>query len=148
MSGWTYENLANGPPGSPWGNQPNIWKLGYEAIHWEQAVDPKVQQTMIREGNFDYVSNQVHWSGAPLTLPNSLYLTAKPLFFGTWTWPWVDALGATKLRTLPARARYRRRRHAAARASRPRDLAGRGGHRQRGCTAIFTVTLSAAVPRP
>lgn len=106
MSGWTYDNLADGPPGSPWGNQPNVWKLGYEAIHWEQAVDTKVQQTTIREGNFDYVTNQVHWSGAPLTLPSSLYLTGKPLFFGTWTWPWVDALGATKLRTLPARARY------------------------------------------
>jgi hypothetical protein len=145
MSGWTYENLASGPPGSPWGNQPNIWKLGYEAIHWEQAADTKVQQTTIREGNFNYVTNQVHWSGAPLTLPSSLYLTSKPLFFGTWTWPWVDALGATKLRTLPARARYD------GVAMPPPGLAttdvvfaeGTGNP----LAASFTVTLSAAVPQ-
>jgi Calx-beta domain len=145
MSGWTYENLANGSPGNPWGNQPNIWKLGYEAIHWEQAVDPKVTQTTIREGNFDYVSNQVHWSGAPLTLPNSLYLTAKPLFFGTWTWPWVDAVGATKLRTLPARARY----DGVAMplpALATTDLVVAEGTGNV-LSAIFTVTLSAPVPQ-
>lgn len=145
MSGWTYENLANGPPNTPWGNQPNIWKLGYEAIHWDQAVDPKVPQTAIREGNFDYVTNQVHWTGAPLTLPNSLYLTSKPLFFGTWTWPWVDAVGPTKLRTLPARARYD------GVAMPPPALATTDVLFSEGTgnplAASFTVTLSAAVPQ-
>jgi len=100
MGGWDYEDNAMDP------GQPSIWRLGYEAIHWEQDQDPKVVQTVLREGNFDYVTNTVHWSGAPQTLPNSLYLTSKPWFFGTWTWPWVDPVGATKLYTLPAKARY------------------------------------------
>ena len=39
-------------------------------------------------------------------LPDSLYLTAKPAFFGDLPWPWVDSAGAVKLGTLPARARY------------------------------------------
>jgi hypothetical protein len=145
MGGWTYENLANGPPGSPWGNQPNIWKLGYEAIHWEQAVDPKVPQTTIREGNFDYVTNQVHWTGAPLTLPSSLYLTSKPLFFGTWTWPWVDAVGATKLRTLPARARYDGVAMPPPALTTTDLLVAEGTGN--GLSATFTVTLSDAVPQ-
>jgi hypothetical protein len=44
-------------------------------------------------------------SGAQ-TLPASLYLSSKPAFFGTDTWPWVDHTGSTKLYTLPARARF------------------------------------------
>jgi hypothetical protein len=68
--------------------------------------DPKVLSTVIREGNFDYVTNQVHWSGAAQQLPASLYLGGKPAFFGSNTWPWVDPTGATKLFTLPAKARY------------------------------------------
>ena len=45
-------------------------------------------------------------TGYDQTLPDSLYLTGKPAFFGNNPWPWVDATGATKLHTLPARARY------------------------------------------
>ena len=49
----------------------------------------------------------MQWTaGYDQTLPDSLYLTSKPAFFGNNTWPWVDATGATKLHTLPARARY------------------------------------------
>ena len=32
----------------------------------------------------------------------SLYLKAKPSFFGNYQWPWVDPTGATKVHTLPA----------------------------------------------
>ena len=86
-----------------------IWRLGYEPIHWEQMVDPKVRSgptAVLREGNFDYVSNLVHWDTVPQALPDSLYLTSKPAFFGSYTWPWVNPLGTPKLYTLPARARY------------------------------------------
>lgn len=103
MSGWAYEN-----PGVPdWdvvGS--SIWKLGYDPIHWEQAPDPKVLSTVLREGNYDYLTGLVHWDTTAQPLPNSLYLTSKPAFFGSLTWPWVDPLGATKLYTLPAKARY------------------------------------------
>ena len=37
---------------------------------------------------------------------NSLYLTAKPAFFGSNPWPWVDATGSTQLFALPAGQRY------------------------------------------
>src|SRR4029079_17796177 len=69
-------------------------------------VDSMVAATTIRDGNFDYASNTVLWDNAPQTLPDSLYLSAKPAFFGADRWPWVDPLGATKLYTLPARARF------------------------------------------
>ena len=49
----------------------------------------------------------MHWaSGFDQALPSSLYLAGKPAFFGDNPWPWVDATGAVKLHTLPARARY------------------------------------------
>ena len=96
MTGWTYE----------WSNAPSIWKLGYDPTHWEQAADPKVISTTIRDGNFDYLTNQVRWDRAPETLPPSLYLRAKPAFFGSAPWPWVDPTGTTKLGVLPARRRF------------------------------------------
>jgi hypothetical protein len=101
MSGWVYEDSGN-----PWATAPAIWRLGYNPIHWEQAPDPLVRSTVLREGNFDYVTNQVRWDTTPQAIPPSLYLTGKPAFFGSLTWPWVDPTGPTKLHTLPAKARY------------------------------------------
>src|SRR2546426_6233659 len=83
-----------------------MWKLGYDGENGAAFPDPKELSTTIREGNFDYASNQVHWSGAAQQIPASLYLGAKPAFFGSNPWPWVDPTGATKVATLPARARF------------------------------------------
>jgi hypothetical protein len=99
MHGWVYETT--------FGNRkPGIWLLG-----WDIATDPQVAATTLRHGNFDYVTNTVMWDPAIAnhTLPNSLYLTQRPAFFGAgrgYTWPWVDPLGATKLYALPAKVRY------------------------------------------
>jgi hypothetical protein len=88
-----------------------IWRFGT----WDQDYsvnDTQVAATAVRDGNFDYKSNSVQWLGlggagsTPTTLPMSLYLTGKPAFFGSSTWPWVDPLGTTKVYTLPAKARY------------------------------------------
>lgn len=107
MQGWVYENIGQGPDRSnPFGGPPSIWKLGYQAGQWEQAADPKVLSTVIRDGNFDYVTEKVQWQTLARPIPASLYLTAKPAFFGTLPWPWVDATGAVKLHTLPAKARF------------------------------------------
>jgi len=111
MTGWDYENgkLNDGAA---------IWKFGWD--DWSPyPIDPVVTQTAIRDGNFDYLTNQVHWHGlggsgaangltppANSTLPSSMYLSGKPAFFGTMVWPWVEPLGATKLYALPAKARY------------------------------------------
>jgi len=91
----------------PWNDDPvGMWRLGYNNDDWSAQADPNVTNTLIREGNFDYATNQVHWSAAAAQLPASLYLSSKPAFFGTNPWPWVDATAATKLYTLPARARF------------------------------------------
>ena len=83
-----------------------MWELGYNPVTWVATEDQSVISTAIRDGNFDYVTNQVHWDRAQQPLPNSLYLTGKPAFFGSNPWPWVDPLGSTKTYVLPARQRF------------------------------------------
>ena len=91
----------------PWTNSPiGMWRLGYNPENWKAPPDVDVTTTVIRQGNFDFATKEVHWSGAPQQLPASLYLNAKPEFFGSNPWPWVDPTGATKVFTLPARARF------------------------------------------
>lgn len=93
----------------PWGDDPvPLWKLGYPDPTGTPnvVVDAQVAATAIREGNFDYFTNQVRWDHSAQPIPSSLYLTSKPAFFGDNPWPWVDPLGGTKLHTLPARARF------------------------------------------
>jgi hypothetical protein len=96
MVGWSYD----------WSAPESVWKLGYAPQQWGQAADPKVLSTVLRDGNFDYLTNAVAWDRPAQPIPDSLYLTAKPAFFGDLAWPWVDPLGSTLLHTLPARARY------------------------------------------
>lgn len=104
MRGWVYETtFGSDRPGC-------IWMLGWDGVE-PYPVDARVATTTLRHGNFDYVTNTVKWDEGVTnrTLPNSLYLTHKPAFFSAgrgYTWPWVDPLGATKLHTLPAKARY------------------------------------------
>ena len=46
--------------------------------------------TILRYGNYDYLSHGVaNWDGATAngSIPNSLYYTSKPAFFGTCRWP-------------------------------------------------------------
>jgi hypothetical protein len=65
--------------------------------------------TQLRNGNFNWVTKTQQWEGiggsdgsvAPQPIPNSLYLTAKPAFFGSNPWPWVDPTTGTTY-TLPA----------------------------------------------
>ena len=106
MAGWTYED--NGMT-EPYAGGSSVWRIGYDPIHWEQSGDPDVLGTIIRDGNYDYLTKKVSWQTVPsgsVTLPNSFYLTSKPAFFGSNEWPWVNPLGTTKLYTLPAKARY------------------------------------------
>ena len=61
-----------------------------------------------RHANYDNVNLAVVYDPAASRrdLPNSLYLTAKPAFFGSLPWPWVDPAGTPRTGTLPARQRY------------------------------------------
>jgi hypothetical protein len=85
-----------------------MWVLGYNSDDHGQPFDPKVAETTIRHGNFDYVSKQVVWDPSlPKSLPPSLYLTSKPGFFGDHAWPWVTPEDATaRTHVLPARERF------------------------------------------
>ena len=102
FAAFTYEDTY------PFSDDPvPMWKLGVADPGFPgMNTDPQVIATMIRDGNFDYATNTVKWDRTPQTIPDSLYLTSKPAFFGNCQWPWVDPQGATKLHTLPARARF------------------------------------------
>jgi len=106
MSGWSLTSAADTTNTANWGND-NIWELGYDPERWGMVPDPVTLSTVIRGGNYDYVANQVAWTASfqAQTLPSSLYLKAKPSFFGNNQWPWVNPTGATQLYTLPAKAR-------------------------------------------
>jgi hypothetical protein len=118
MTGWEYTdpmmgcdanggNCVGGVNGS-WGNAPNIWQLGYDATNqWSQQAEQGALSTVIRDGNYDFLTNSQRWHNTPsgFSMPNSMYLTAKPAFFGGNTWPWTDP-STGKIYTLPAKARY------------------------------------------
>jgi len=89
------------------------WYSNYPTIQ----PDVDLLATTLRDGNYDYLTNSVRWHGvggsgaqttppAASTLPSSLYLSSKPSFFGTLTWPWVTPEGSTKLYTNPAKRRF------------------------------------------
>jgi hypothetical protein len=102
---WSYEELSGFTDGIV-----NMWRIGsQQAGGW--AWEPKTYETQLRDGNWDWVTRSQRWhgiggavgSGTPRPIPNSLYLTAKPDFFGSNPWPWVDpATGAVT--ALPAKA--------------------------------------------
>lgn len=71
-----------------------------------------------QNGNYNFLNNTQVWGRtAAFALPNSLYLSSAPSFFGpgsscTYTWPWVTPSSGTKIQTnscagsgLPAKAR-------------------------------------------
>jgi hypothetical protein len=108
MAGWTYEkNDADDA----------IWAIGWENQASLFDPDPYVAANILRDGNYDFLTHSQHWHGIggsgqgngltppqAATLPNSLYLSGKPTFFGSNRWPWVDPSTGTTY-TLPAKAR-------------------------------------------
>jgi hypothetical protein len=112
MSGWVYEDNIMLDSAA-------IWSPGWDDWTPQTPMDANVTTSLLRDGNYDYLTNQVHWHGiggsgagsgltppSASTLPSSLYTSSKPAFFGSMTWPWVDATGTTKVYTLPAKSRY------------------------------------------
>lgn len=81
-----------------------MWEIG-----WTDGgvQEPRTVERLIRHGNYDHVTQSVHWdeANAIRALPDSLYLTTTPAFMRGLTWPWVEpATGATH--ALPAKARF------------------------------------------
>jgi hypothetical protein len=102
QDGFAYEDLW------PWEDDPvGLWRLGYTPLDWEARPDPRVVSTAFRHGNFDYATGAVQWAeGWSRELPPSLYLKARPAFFGTLPWPWVDPASPARVHRLPAKARF------------------------------------------
>jgi hypothetical protein len=78
-----------------------LWQLsGYCELDWQLDLRRLDDQYPASASNWDWVTKAQHWygiggttdgaGGSPQTIPNSFYLTSKPAFFGTNTWPWVD----------------------------------------------------------
>ena len=109
LAGAAYETTG---PSTCTNRVPFIYRFNYESetgyCTFPSPVDTQTTSTVLRHGNFDYVTNGVLWDPAvsSQTLPPSLYLTGKPAFFGSSTWPWVDPTGTTKVSTLPAKVRF------------------------------------------
>ena len=89
-----------------------------DARMWQlMHADAAAQATLLRMGNFDWVTKTQKWPGLggigtadnppnPLpTIADSLYITTKPDFMGSNPWPWVDPTNGTTY-VLPARARF------------------------------------------
>jgi hypothetical protein len=103
QTSWQYE------PSSDSSQNAMMWKL--------YTADTPAQSTLLRMGNFDWVTKSQKWPGTggigtpdsppnPLpTIPASFYLKSKPAFMGSHTWPWVDPSSGTAY-VLPARLRF------------------------------------------
>ena len=79
-----------------------------------QALDLNVAATLLRHGNYDYFDQAIVWDPAisEHTLPDSLFRSGKPSFFGSLAWPPFDpaappgAFDDTNLARIPAGYRY------------------------------------------
>lgn len=98
LSGWTRNNT--------W-NDKAIWKIGYNPAIWSNNPDQQTIDTLVRDGNYDFLTNSQRWHNTTsgFQMPSSMYLTAKPAFFGANPWPWTDPVTGV-IHVLPAKARY------------------------------------------
>ena len=113
QTGWQYETLAGFPPDGVVAE----WQIGLDDAvgGGGKSWVPDTYTTQLREGNWDWATKRQHWHGiggkgdadqsTPKVIPNSLYLTGKPAFFGSNPWPWVDPSTGTTY-VLPAKARF------------------------------------------
>ena len=106
---------GNGRPMEYEGSYRSIYRLGYNADDNARAIsDSAPKATLIRNGNFDYVNNAVVWEPAISDhyIPDSCYLTNKPVWFGQLHWPAVDPTNAptseetSLLPIIPAMCRF------------------------------------------
>jgi hypothetical protein len=108
QSGWKYEELEGFSSARK--GEVVMWSIGsQQAGGWSWV--PTTYQTQLRNGNWDWVTKSQRWhgiggtvgSGTLRPIPDSLYLTAKPAFFGSNPWPWVNPSNGI-VTVLPAKA--------------------------------------------
>jgi len=129
QTGYDYQWVGPNLPASIDTTRVPMWTFGVpdggEPTIAGNGLDPSVLPVTLRDANFDYATNAVHWhgiGGSAVTqtsgpgasqsggsvLPSSLYLPGKPAFFGSGAWPWVDGSSASNPLpgTLPAQTRF------------------------------------------
>jgi len=76
-----------------------------------QQLDRNVKATILRHGNWDAVNNDVVWDNriSDHTIPNSLYLTAKPSWWGELPWPPIGPDRTPMAGPIPAQQRLANR---------------------------------------
>jgi hypothetical protein len=83
-----------------------IWRLGHSGPN--DAGETQVKATLLRHGNFDYVTNSVQWDSAipDHDIPASLYLASKPSWFGSVPYPPIGPDVTGMVNKIPAQLRY------------------------------------------
>jgi concanavalin A-like lectin/glucanase superfamily protein/Big-like domain-containing protein len=88
--------VSPGTAGSP---DRSIYLLGYTGVNEGTSLgyDSLVATMLLRWGNFDYATGQTRWNALEIpagnavpstqTLPASLFLSARPSWWGTMPWP-------------------------------------------------------------
>jgi hypothetical protein len=102
-----YEH-SNGGPDNP-GRDAVIYRLGYSLDKaLDYAYDDLETMDLLRHGNWDAVTQAVQWDPAiaDRALPASLYLTAKPAWFGDLPWPAFGPDTAELEGRIPAQVRF------------------------------------------
>jgi hypothetical protein len=80
------------------------------------GLDPLTVSTLMRWGNFDYQNNATRWEASEIpsgvavpsnhSLPLSLYRSAKPVWWGSLSWPAFGPDLNPMIGTIPAQLRY------------------------------------------
>jgi hypothetical protein len=85
-----------------------IWRLGCESDGSCNNPDPRVQETILRHGNYNYVTGTIEWDPniEDRDLPASFYLKSKPPFFGDKPWPIIGPDLNPMVGDLPAKKRF------------------------------------------
>ncbi|HLT73102.1 MAG TPA: DUF4082 domain-containing protein [Cyclobacteriaceae bacterium] len=90
------------------GNGRYVYTWGYPSDGAGTSTDGESKTTALRHGNFDYFSQTVIWDSTIVdqSIPGSLYLKSKPVWFGDLPWPAIgpDVEGYVTL--IPAEERY------------------------------------------
>jgi hypothetical protein len=89
---------------------PTVWRMGCTTPSSSEnpPVDSNVGATLLRHGNYDYISQTTKWDSdiQDHTFPNSYYFSSKPGFFGNLAWPPIGPDVNPMNGMIPAKARF------------------------------------------
>jgi hypothetical protein len=84
------------------------YRLGFWGPSTYAPFDPNVKATTFIHGTYDFIGNMVTWDPSNLDhrLPNSLYLSSKPSWWGNLRWPAFGPDLTPMIGMIPAQVRY------------------------------------------